>query len=556
KRTNISFVSLSWLKKFGGEKFDAMSFLFEKWQDGKTALSSLERANEIFKSYYFSKINPSVIQKIELEFIISFSAVLNRLNDLVNENPAVNDLQSVFQLLKQVVAEKTVPFFGEPLAGLQLMGVLETRTLDFENIVVLGMNEGILPAGKGGNSFIPYDLKKYFGLPLGKDKDAVYAYHFYRLLQRTKNVCLVYNTESDTFGSGEKSRFLTQIEMELPVKNPNVSITKKILGGVLPKHSSHEISISKDESSLLKLEKKCDPAENRSGLSPSSLNLFKECSLKFYFKYIASVKEEDEVEEDMEAGTFGSILHGTLENLYKPFEEKILKKENLGFGEKEIQKEILKVYNEIYQEEGFLKGKNLLAVSIIEVYVKKMLSEDAKLIATLSEKKENLQIIALEKELFAEIIITANGKNIPVKISGKCDRMDRVGEFFRIVDYKSSVKDTDKFLFENFEDLFTGKGNNKMIQLFIYAWLVWKQKLAAPHQLVPCIIPFKHYSGKPNRVLTKDKQDLLFSEELLNGFEEQLKKFVASMFNAKANFYQTEDVKICEWCDYNVICNR
>jgi ATP-dependent helicase/nuclease subunit B len=556
KDANLSFVSASWMISRGGERMKEIAFVFEKWTDGAHAISVLKMVNERMKEYYLQKQNRTIPQKIELEFIFSFSQALNRLDDLIKEFAPVNNLRSVYHLLREVVSEKTVPFFGEPLAGLQMMGVLETRTLDFENVIVLGMNEGILPAGKGGNSFIPWDLKKHFGLPLSSEKDAVYAYHFYKIIQRAKNVCLVYNTETDAFGSGEKSRFLSQLEIELPVRNPAAKVTKRISGGTLPVFASNEITIPKDQQTFLKLEKKCLPVADKPGLSPSSLNLYRDCRLKFWFKYVASVEEEEDVEENMEAGTFGSILHGALENLYRPFLDQALETRDLNISEAAIDKEIRTVYAQVYQEDGAPAGKNLIAVSIIQVYVKKMLEQDKKLVAELAEQKKQLKIIGLEKQLDFVLSVQVGGKEIPVKISGKCDRLDLQGEFFRIVDYKSSVKDADNFVFRDFENLFYEKGNNKLLQLFVYAWLAWKNDLAQPHYLMPCIIPFKNYSGKPERVMADKKQPLIFSAELLLKFEEALKGFVASIFNPTLSFDQTTDTAICEYCGYNLVCGR
>lgn len=560
KNYNLTFVSFPWMKKIGGESFEKLNFIFERWENGLIALQALDSVNELFKFYYNSIKNKTTHQKIELEFVLAFSQALNRLKDLLEQNPAINNLNCVYQLLKQVVSEKSVPFFGQPLAGLQLMGVLETRTLDFENVIILGLNEDILPKGRSGNSFIPYDLKRYFGLPLHSEKDAIYAYHFYRLLQRAKNVCLIFNTESDTLGCGEKSRFLTQLEMEMSIKNPNAKISTTILTGTLSVPGKNEITIPKNKIILNRLENKCT-GEKQTGLSPSSINTFSECALKFYFKYIAKMLEKKDVEEDMEAGTFGSILHKTLENLYKPFIGKSLLKENLNFTIEKIASEIKIAYISVYQEVDFLKGKNLLAVNVIELFVQKMLKEDKKLINQLALTNQELKLIDLEKLLTSQLLIQTNNKPMSVKISGKVDRLDWVGEYLRIVDYKTSVNsDKDNFIFKieslKNEELFFGNGNSKMLQLFIYAWLVWKNNLCLPHLIVPCIIPFKNYSGQPNRILDSKKNPILFTEVLLQEFELSLILFVEKIFNNNIPFNQTEDIKKCEYCGYKVICNK
>ncbi|MFL5754516.1 MAG: PD-(D/E)XK nuclease family protein, partial [Bacteroidia bacterium] len=321
---NVSYFSHDTLQRYFEEQFEKIGFLFGNWNSINDALTSIETLCEKLKLVLLSSKRSSNELVLETEFLFEFSRILNRIRDMVGSVDFITGIRSFRILLQQLAATASVPFFGEPLKGLQVMGVLETRTLDFETVVLLSVNENILPSGKSSNSFIPFDLKKYFGLPVYADKDAVYAYHFYRILQRAKNIIIIYNTESDQFGNGEKSRFITQVTHELKEKNQNVSIKESVFSGQL-QHTSHgnTVSIKKDKTILDKLLDKVMNPE-RSGLSPSSLNAFKDCSLRFYFQYGAEIKETAEVEENIEANTMGTILHEVLEKLYQPFTGKVM----------------------------------------------------------------------------------------------------------------------------------------------------------------------------------------------------------------------------------------
>src|SRR5690606_17854365 len=209
-----------------------------------------------------------------------------------------------------------VSFEGEPLSGLQIMGILESRTLDFENVIFTSVNEGKIPFGKTQNSFIPYDLKREFNLPTYKDRDAIYTYHFYRLLSRAKNIYLVYNTEDEGLDGGEKSRFITQLKIE---KHPNHTITEEIYSANLPNVAYQNLKIEKSDLVMQRLK---EIAEK--GFSPSSLATYVRSPIDFYYQRILKINENKEVEETIEANTLGTVIHNTLEELYKPHINKLL----------------------------------------------------------------------------------------------------------------------------------------------------------------------------------------------------------------------------------------
>lgn len=550
---NYAFITDSLLNDLFGDDYEKINHLFKSWITAKDAVNVLGDLLKQVKDHHL-KTELNNYKSIELEYLEVLIKNFNRVSDFVTDYKYFETLKSFKILFNQIVGSCSAAFIGEPLRGLQIMGVLETRTLDFENVIFVSVNEGVLPSGKTVNSFIPNDLKRYFGLPLYNDKDAIYAYHFYRLLQRAKNIFITYDTETDTFGKGEKSRFVSQLQLELAAYNPNIKLTESIgVGSLSQGRVESGISIPKTAESLERIHKKATVNDEYSGLSPSSLITFKDCNLKFYFRYGAGLKESVELEESAEANTFGSILHESLETLYTPF----INRNITSFDVKELKKKISetvenKFLNYFSRSEAF-QGKNLLQQSVLKVYVSKLLEFDNNFIKELN--KTDLTIVALEKELGTSLTIDLNSKPETVFIKGKADRIDRVGNSLRIIDYKSSVYYTDKFEFTGFEELFSDKKFDKMLQLFLYAWLTVKNNLAKPEEIKPCIIPFKKFEKEPRYIL-QNKIPLQFSRQLLDKFEMHLIQFIKEIFNGDRPFSQTEDEDVCEYCAFKLICNR
>lgn len=551
---NLSFISQKNLQQLLEDNYTPLQPLLVP---ARSIMDLCALIQEILKTSidYFSEQQSSNQNNLELEYLQIILKNFNRLNDILARYPHFNDIQSFKQLYTQVVGNSTAPFIGEPLRGLQIMGVLETRTLDFDHIILVNVNEGVLPSGKTINSFIPNDLKRAFGLPLYLEKDAIYAYHFYRLLQKAKDVTITYDSETDTFGKGEKSRFVTQLQLEMKHYNPEINIVEEVASyKSFPEELPNVITIHKNDEVLKSILSKASSNEMYGGLSPSGLISYKECPLKFYFRYGAHLKEIKEVEESAEANTFGSILHLSLEKLYKDFTGTVISVPEL--------EEKLKIVDEAVNESFILffdnnepVGKSILQQEVIKVYVKKLVNNDIKFIRSLNAQNHFLSLNGLEKEFSAPIDVLVNGHSTQLFIKGKIDRIDSFRGQVRITDYKSSVKDTDKFVFDGFEKLFQDKNYNKQFQLFIYAWLLYKNNAAPAEKLMPCIIPFKVFLEEPKYILGADKKPFPFSDQFFYDFENELKTFIASVFDQEIPFLQTEDEKTHEFCPYNTICN-
>jgi ATP-dependent helicase/nuclease subunit B len=551
---NYAFITDTLLNDLFGNNYEKISYLFKPWSTAKEAVTILADVLKKVKEYHLTtELNN--YKSIELEYLEVLIKNFNRVSDFVSSYKYFETLKSFKILFNQIVGSCSAAFIGEPLRGLQIMGVLETRTLDFENVIFVSVNEGVLPSGKTQNSFIPNDLKRYFGLPLYHDKDAIYAYHFYRLLQRAKNIFITYDTETDTFGKGEKSRFVSQLQLEMAAYNSNIVLTESIgVGDLTPAKKDNAIVIPKTADSIDRIYKKATISDTYSGLSPSSLKTFKECSLKFYFRYGAGLKESVELEESAEANTFGSILHEILELLYTPFINKNITAADIKELKKKIPAAVESKFLNYFSKTEAFQGKNLLQQSVLNVYAGKLLDFDNLYIKELG--KRDLTIVALEKELETQLTIPVNDKPATIFIKGKADRIDRVGDVLRIIDYKNSVNPAnDKFEFVGLDELFSDKKFDKILQLFLYAWLVYKTGMAKPEEIKPCIIPFKKFEKEPRYIL-QNKIPLIFTKQLLDDFELKLIDFIKEIFNREHPFLQTEDEDICQFCAYRLICNR
>ncbi|MGZ3864585.1 MAG: PD-(D/E)XK nuclease family protein [Bacteroidia bacterium] len=544
-KSNAVYIRTGLLRSWFGENFAQVETIFTGLENANSAVKHICGMNEKIINILHSKENRS----IELETALVFSKELNALQTALVSHEEIS-LKGLRNLLKQVLAPSGIPFYGEPLSGLQIMGVLETRTLDFDNVIMLSVNEGVLPSGKSSASFIPDDLKRHLEMPLHGEKDAIYAYHFYRLLQRAKNISLVYNTETDTFGKGEKSRFITQLISEWRKRNSKVTITENILS--LPVNQSaqnYNLHIEKTPEVLKSL---ADKAQSEKGLSPTSLNTYKECQLKFYLRFVANVREPDEVEEDIESSALGDIIHKTLENLYKPVVGKNLAAADILLMQKNHAGEAAKAFAEYYEEAADENGKKALALHVVKKYIGNFLKYEKETIEKLAAKKQFLTVKNLEVELRSDLTLS-NGTT--VTISGKSDRIDDVNGTLRIIDYKSSVnKARDKFEIGSLEEVFGEKKFSKALQLLTYAWLAWKNKMAPAGKISSCIIPFR--AEEKMYELTAGKAPMVFTDGFFAEFEQKLTAFIFQMFDPATGFPPTEDLETCAFCAYRSICNR
>ncbi len=466
---------------------------------------------------------------IDKEYLFRFHNVFQQLINLNNEYGHIVDLNTLHQFYKQLLKTENLSFKGEPLQGLQVMGLLESRALDFENVIITSVNEGFIPSGSTQNSFIPFDIKVEKGLPTSKEKDAIFSYHFFRLFHRAKNIYLLYNSQTDDFGSGEQSRFITQLEIAKKTgKLDEVEINRNI---IIPKFNSDPIP--------LKEIKKSDTIINRlqeiasQGFSPSSLSLYIRNPVDFYKRKILKLKEFNEMEETVASNTFGTIIHDSLENLYKPFIDKYISIDDIKNLKRNINTEIVNQFDKHYSLKAISTGKNYLSFEIAKQFVLNFLNFE------ISELKKNkkIKIIALEENL--ELNIALKGLPYPVKIKGKADRIDLTDGVLRIIDYKTGNVTSQQLKIKEWDLLTTDESYSKSFQVLTYAYLYTQQSDQyfdfETTKIESGIISFKNLKTGFMKV-----NDTFISQNTMDLYLQKLKDLIYEIFNTEIPFIEKE----------------
>ncbi len=517
-RNNFIYLTTATLKGLVEKlalQFDSILFIFENWHNNaKLAINNCIDLIDLLREK-----TDDTLQK---EFLFKNLTVLTQLQQLNTKTNYIKDIKTLHQLYKQLIKTEKLSFQGEPLSGLQLMGMLETRVLDFENVILTSANEGILPAGKSTNSFIPFDVKKEVGLPTYQERDAIFSYHFYRLIQRAKNVYLLYNTENDHYGSGEQSRFLTELEI-----NKAEDVRKYI---VSPKVAPQKIELKQ----IIKTQTVIDRLKELAveGLSPTSLTNYMNDPVGFYERKVLGIKETEEAEETIAANTLGTVIHKTLETLYLPHKGKILKKEALMSMKGKTKSEVHKWFSEAYKNGDLSSGKNLLIYNVAQQFVSNFLDQELRLI----ENGDELKILELEYDLEAEI--TVDGLDFPIKLIGQADRIDEVNGIIRIIDYKTGKVEQKDLIVSDWPLITSDYKYSKSFQVLLYALLYGKMNaLEFDSQSVESgIISFKNLKAGFQKVNRRS----ISAKDIYN-FSLELKQLIAEIYNAKIPFTENEN---------------
>ncbi len=528
QKNNLVYIAHSEIKQIATDSIsNLIDLLFKSWEDyPKTALVNCSKIILRLKEYL--TLNKS-FNTLELEYLYRFNILFNQLSELNSKYDYLDTVNALYGIYKELLSLETLDFKGEPLEGLQIMGMLESRVLDFETVIISSVNEGVLPSGKTNNSFIPFDVKIENGLPTFKEKDAVYTYHFYRLLQRAKNIYILYNTEIDALKGGEKSRFITQLEIEgihnikHSTVSPEVPVTEKNLEQIL-----------KTDAVLMKLK-----LLSSKGFSPSSLTNYIRNPIDFYYEKVLDIEEFENVEESIAANTLGSVIHDTLEDFYKPLENRFLNQVHLNDCKSKIKATVTKHFKKLYKEGDFTKGKNLIIFEIAQRYILNFIETE---IESLDNGNE-IKIIAIETEENVELKI--DGLDFPIKLNGKVDRIDQFNGVTRVIDYKSGKVDQNKVEIVNWEDMTTDYDKySKSFQVLCYAYMMHqKSKIQLP--IEAGIISFKNLNsgflkfGKKDTQYSRTKHQMITDDTLAN-FESELKKLILEICDPKVDFIQKE----------------
>ncbi|WP_298478597.1 PD-(D/E)XK nuclease family protein [uncultured Maribacter sp.] len=523
KTKNWSYISTSKIKALAPDNV-ILSELFV--DESYTPITFIEKCLHIIselKNIYTSQSN-----SLALEYLYRFNSLFNQLNTLIQEYNYVNDLKSLLSLYNELLSSETLDFKGDPIEGLQIMGMLESRNLDFETVIITSVNEGILPSGKSNNSFIPFDLKINHGLPTYKEKDAVYTYHFYRLLQRAKNIYLIYNTEPDVLEGGEKSRLITQL---LTDENKTKDIKEKVATPIIIPNVK-DLEIIEKDSALLELIKE----HATKGFSPTSLSNYIRNPIDFYKRNLLKIEDVLAVEETVAANTFGTIVHDTLEDLYTPFIGKLLDAEALKTSKKQISTLVKKHFARTYSEGDITQGKNLLAFNVIIRYIERFVD-----LEIMQLKQNSIKIIGLEQQLRVKLHFPE--LDFPVTLKGKLDRIDEENGSLRIIDYKTGRVEGKNVTIKNWEEVTTEYSFSKAFQLLCYSIMYNANNPISELQagiltfknLNAGLLKFAYQEGK-----RKSANDSIINQEILTLFTKELKSLVLEICNPNSPFIEKD----------------
>lgn len=518
---------------------------------------TLQQVAGIYQANTSGTEDTDAFNQLYRESLFKAYTTINRFRTLIEEDELTVQSETFRRLLVKVLSATNIPFHGEPAIGMQVMGVLETRNLDFRHLVLLSVNEGQLPKSGGDSSFIPYNLRKAFGMTTIEHKIAVYAYYFYRLLQRAERITLIYNTSSDGLNRGEWSRFMLQFLIEWP--HP---ITRQFLEAGQSPQGTSPITVEKTPDVMRRMQSLFDVRANpKAKFSPSTLNYYLDCPLKFYYRYVAGLSAPDEVSAEIDSATFGSIFHYAAEHIYKDLTThgKVINKEALETllrNEVKLQDYVDTAFKKLFfnvpqNEKPEYNGVQLINSAVIARYLKQLLQNDL--------RYAPFTFIASEMEVDEPIDIQTPKGVIKSRIGGIIDRMDSKDGTLRIVDYKTGGDaDTPPHV----ESLFIPdkKRSNYVFQTFLYAAIMCRKQPTmkiAPALLYIHRAATETYSpviqmGEPR----KPKEAVEDFSKYEKEYRERLQGLLEEIFNPEKSFTQTEIIEKCTYCDFKALCKR
>ena len=518
---------------------------------------TLQQVAGIYQANTSGTEDTDAFNQLYRESLFKAYTTINRFRTLIEEDELTVQSETFRRLLVKILSTTNIPFHGEPAIGMQVMGVLETRNLDFRHLVLLSVNEGQLPKSGGDSSFIPYNLRKAFGMTTIEHKIAVYAYYFYRLLQRAERITLMYNTSSDGLNRGEWSRFMLQFLIEWP--HP---ITRQFLEAGQSPQGTSSITVEKTPDVMRRMQSLFDVRANpKAKFSPSALNYYLDCPLKFYYRYVAGLSAPDEVSAEIDSATFGSIFHYAAEHIYKDLTThgKVINKEALETllrNEVKLQDYVDTAFKKLFfnvpqNEKPEYNGVQLINSAVIARYLKQLLQNDL--------RYAPFTFIASEMEVDEPIDIQTPKGVIKSRIGGIIDRMDSKDGTLRIVDYKTGGDaDTPPHV----ESLFIPdkKRSNYVFQTFLYAAIMCRKQPTM--KIAPALLYIHRAATETYSPVIqmgesrKPKEAVEDFSKYEKEYRERLQGLLEEIFNPEKSFTQTEIIEKCTYCDFKALCKR
>jgi ATP-dependent helicase/nuclease subunit B len=461
------------------------------------------------------------------EFLYRFYNIFVQLHNLNRDFGFIDNVNTLYQIFQQILKTEKLSFQGEPLQGLQIMGLLESRVLDFKTVIITSVNEGFLPTAGSNNSFIPLDIKLEKKMPTFFERDAIFSYHFFRLFHRAEHIYLIYNNITDDFGSGEPSRFIRQLETAKELGHlDQVQIAKKIISPKLHPLPLTLNRIEKTQDVLMKIE-----ALALNGFSPSSLGNYIRNPLDFYKRSILGIKEFKEVEESIAANTFGTIIHETLQNLYHPYVNKPLSKLNIIDMKGLLAGEVQRQFEKCYSSKSIETGTNFLSLEIAKQLILNFLNYE------LSEIKKGRQIRIIGLEEAVSIKHPLKGISFPVRLKGIIDRIDEVDGVMRIIDYKTGKVDPSHLKIKDWDLLTKEEKFTKGFQVLTYAYMYKLKFLNEKKEraLESGIISFKNLKFGFMKL-----NGSFITDDILESYVAELNKLLFEIFDINVPFEEKE----------------
>lgn len=487
------------------------------------------------------------------ESVFRMFTLLNRLTTLIEKDWLHVDANTLRRLLTQIITTTTIPYHGEPAQGLQIMGVLETRNLDFDHLLLLSCNDGNMPKAEGDTSFIPYSVRKAYGLTTIDNKVAIYAYYFYRMIQRASDVTICYNTSTSNAQTGEMSRFMRQMLVE---SRHDIRMTEL--------HTAQS-AVTLRREPVAKTHSVAEYLDNLKELSPTAINTYLKCQLSFYYKYVIGIREPDDGDDEIDNRTFGSIFHKACENIYRPYIGQQLSRseieamlKNKPLQERAVDNAFKTEFFNIPLDKPFkmqLNGLQLINRRVILKYVERLLRLDA--------HTAPLTIVALEHKVMQDYAVTTSGGTRLMRIGGIIDRIDQTAPNgplekprMRVIDYKTGSQPTS--LPHEMADLFTPARakkthGNYYLQTFLYALNLSKARNNTC-SVSPALLFIRNASANDYDPVLKLGGTINDIETLRADFEAPLLATVAEILDTTTDFSPTDDAVNCQRCPYAGIC--